>query len=373
MFSNKWMAGMPAALVIASALPLVAQSALVDGFKDPPNIARPRVYWYWQNGNITSDGLSKDLEWMHRAGIGGVETFDVAVVTPTVVKNRIIYMQPEWKDAFLHSLEVSERLGMTVTIGAAPGWSQTGGPWIKPIDAMKKLVWTETRVEGGKPFSGILAKPPQINGPFQDQPHDVRPDRPIPALPTLYKDQLVIAFRAPPGENTLEEAHPMVTASGGSMTYVDLIDGSYGRTIDLPATAGSVSWVQIAFDSPQTIRGVTVATHGVLRAFTDDAVSPQTLEVSDDGVHFRRVIDMPRGNLYQRTYAFAPVKGRYFRYRLPMVTADTIKLARFQLHTATPVNRAEEQPLSPRFRITMLWQHRMPTWRVSSARAMSST
>jgi hypothetical protein len=337
------MVGMPAALVIASALPLVAQSALVDGFKDPPNIARPRVYWYWQNGNITRDGLSKDLEWMHRAGIGGVETFDVAVATPTVVKNRLIYMQPEWKDAFLHSLEVTDRLGMTVTIGAAPGWSQTGGPWVKPIDAMKKLVWTETRVEGGKPFSGILAKPPQINGPFQDQPHDVRLDRPIPNLPTLYKDQLVIAFRAPAGESTLEEAHPIVTASGGSMTYSDLINGSYDRTRDLPATAGSVSWVQIAFDSPQTIRGVTVATHGVLRAFTDDAVSPQTLEVSDDGVHFRRVIDMPRGNLYQRTYAFAPVKGRYFRYRLPMATADTIKLARFQLHTTTPVNRAEEQ------------------------------
>jgi hypothetical protein len=343
MFLEMWMAGVPAVLAIALALPVAAQSTLVDGFKNPPNIARPRVYWYWQNGNITNEGLTKDLEWMHRAGIGGVETFDVAVTTPTVVKNRLIYMQPAWKDAFHHSLEVADRLGMTVTIGAAPGWSQTGGPWVKSTDAMKKLVWTETRVEGGKPFRGMLPKPPQVNGPFQDQPRDVRPDRPIPTLPTLYKDQLVIAFRVPAGESTLEQAHPTITVSGGSMTYADLVHGSYDRTVDVPGAAGRVSWVQIAFDSPQTVRGVTIATRGVLRAFTDDAISPQTLEVSDDGVHFHRLIDMPRGNLYQRTYAFAPVTGRYFRYRIPMATTGTVKLARFQLHTSTPVNRFEEQ------------------------------
>src|ERR1700712_5110435 len=58
-------------------------AALAQNFRVPPDIARPRVYWYWQNGNITKDGLTKDLEWMHRVGIGGVETFDVAVTTPT--------------------------------------------------------------------------------------------------------------------------------------------------------------------------------------------------------------------------------------------------------------------------------------------------
>lgn len=343
MFSKKWMTRMPGVIAVASTLPMVAQSALQNAFKDPPNVARPRVYWYWQNGNITNEGLTKDLEWMHRAGIGGVETFDVAVTTPTVVKNRLIYMQPEWKDAFHHSLETTDRLGMTVTIGAAPGWSQTGGPWVKPADAMKKLVWTETRVEGGKPFSGVLPNPPSVNGPFQDQPREVRPDRPIPTMPTLYKDQMVIAFRAPAGENTFEHATPQVTASGGSITYANLAHGNFDKTVDLPAVAGSASWVQIAFDSPQTVRGVTVAARNVVRAFTDDSVSPQTLEVSDDGVHFRRVVDMPRGNLYQRTYAFAPVTGRCFRYLMPMATSDTIKLARFQLHSTTPVNRSEEQ------------------------------
>ena len=183
-----------------------AQTSLIEGFKDPPNIARPRVYWYWQNGNITKDGLTKDLEWMHRAGIGGVETFDVAVSTPTVVNPRLIYMQPGWKDAFHHAIQLADKLGMTTTIGAAPGWSQTGGPWVKPADAMKKLVWTETAVAGGKRFEGTLPKPPEVNGPFQDQARPTRPDRPGPTLATLYKDQFVIAFRMPTAEKAKEPA-----------------------------------------------------------------------------------------------------------------------------------------------------------------------
>ena len=343
MHSKKWIKGFPLALAAIVALPSVAQSSLEIGFKDPPNIARPRVYWYWQNGNITKEGLTKDLEWMHRAGIGGVETFDVAVTTPNVVKNRLIYMTPAWKDAFHHSLEVADRLGMTVTIGAAPGWSQTGGPWVKPGDAMKKLVWSEARIQGGRPFTSALPRPAEVNGPFQDQPRDVRPDRPIPMLPTLYKDQMVIAFRAPAEESALAEAHPNVTASGGNFTYADLTSGNFEKTTDLPAVAGNTSWIQIAFDTPQTVRGVTVATRGVLRQFADDALTPQTLGVSDDGVHFRSVIDMPRGSLYQRTYAFAPTTARFFRYRIPMATSDPLKIARFELLTATPVHRFEEK------------------------------
>ena len=311
-------------------------------FSIPPNSARPRVYWYWQNGNITKEGLTKDLEWMHRAGVGGVETFDVAVTTPNVVSPRLVYMKPEWKDAFHHALEITNRFGMEVTIGAAPGWSQTGGPWVKPEDAMKKLVWTETTVPGGKHFQGVLPKPPEINGPFGDQPHTVRSDRPIPDLPTLYKDQRVIAFRAPVADVDLSPSRPVVTSSGGAFTYADLTTGDYKKTIDLHAVPGEVSWVQIGFDRPQTIRGVTVASPGTL-ASAEEAAGMQTLESSNDGTHFTRVMDLPKSMLYQRTFAFAPVTAKYFRYRLPATNAAPIKVSRFVLHTATPVNRFEEK------------------------------
>jgi hypothetical protein len=319
-----------------------AQTSLVDGFKDPPNVARPRVYWYWQNGNITKEGLTKDLDWMHRAGIGGVETFDVAVTTPTVVTPRLLYMQPEWKDAFRHALELTDKLGMEVTIGAAPGWSQTGGPWVTPADAMKKLVWTETAVRGGQHFQGVLPKPPENNGPFRDQPHAVRADRPIPVLPTLFHDQRVIAFRVPALEKDFGKAQPTVTSSGGDHAYKDLVGGDFTKTIDLHSVQGRLSWVQIGFETPQTVRGVTVASPEILRS-SEEAAGLQWLDISDDGVHFRRVADLPKSQVYERTYAFAPVTAKYFRYELPATNAETVRVSRFVLHAATPVHRFQEK------------------------------
>ena len=49
----------------------------------------------------------------------------------------------------------------------SPGWSETGGPWVKPEDGMKKLVWSETLVPGGKPFKGKIAPAPNVTGPWQ--------------------------------------------------------------------------------------------------------------------------------------------------------------------------------------------------------------
>ena len=72
----------------------------IASFINPPNSAKPRVWWHWMNGNITIDGISKDLSWMNRSGIGGFQNFDAALATPQIVKTRLTYMTPEWKEAF---------------------------------------------------------------------------------------------------------------------------------------------------------------------------------------------------------------------------------------------------------------------------------
>jgi len=331
------------AAVFAVVLPAFAQKSLVEGFKEPPDIARPRVYWYWENGNITKEGITKDVEWFYRSGIRGMETFDIGNDTPIVVNPPLLYMSPGWKDAFHHALQEADKRGMEITIGAAPGWSQAGGPWVKPADAMKKFVWTETAVEGGKPFQGTLPKPPEVNGPFQDQ---VRVPRAGVTLSTLYKDQMVIAFRMPEEQKALEQARPTVTSSGGSFTYADLTTRTFANPAELPAAAGQSSWIQIAFDTPQTVCGVTVATSaggGRGGGGGRGAAGPmQWLEVSSDGRNFTKVIDLPGGNIYQRTFAFAPVTGRCFRYRLSQGSTP-LGISRFQLHAATPVNRYQEK------------------------------
>ena len=65
------------------------------------------------------------------------------------------------------SVEHAQQLGMEFTIAASPGWSESGGPWVKPEQAMKKLVWSEAVVDGGKRVSGRAAA-------------SARRDRPLP-------------------------------------------------------------------------------------------------------------------------------------------------------------------------------------------------
>ena len=79
---------------------------LKSGFENPPEGARPRVWWHWMNGNISKEGIKLDLEWMHRVGLGGYQNFDAALSTPQVVPKRLAYMTPEWKDAFKYAVEI---------------------------------------------------------------------------------------------------------------------------------------------------------------------------------------------------------------------------------------------------------------------------
>ena len=118
--------------------------ALERGFQNPPESAKPRVWWHWMNGNITKEGIKADLEWMKRVGIGGFQNFDAALNTPQVVEKRLVYMTPEWKDAFKYAATLADQLGLEMAIAGSPGWSESGGPWVPPAQAMKKFVWTET-------------------------------------------------------------------------------------------------------------------------------------------------------------------------------------------------------------------------------------
>ena len=180
-------------------------SALEQGFKHPPASAKPRVWWHWMNGNITKEGIKLDLEWMHRVGIGGFQNFDAALNTPKLVDKRLVYMTPEWKDAFKYATELADRLGLEEAIAGSPGWSESGGPWVKPQQAMKKFVWSETAVQGGQSFPGILPKPPTVSGPYQDIPIfdflALMTGQKVEPPAEYYADTQVIAYKVPDSDS----------------------------------------------------------------------------------------------------------------------------------------------------------------------------
>src|SRR5258708_11813792 len=205
------------AVLLAFSSPAYSQNSsqtLEQDFKTPPQTARPRVWWHWMNGNITKEGIKLDLEWMQRVGLGGFQNFDAALNTPKFVDKRLVYMTPEWKDAFKYATTLADQLGLEEAIAGSPGWSESGGPWVKPSQGMKKVVWSETRVEGGKPFTGALPHPPTVIGPFQNIPivdflAIMTGHTPAPA-PTFYADSAVIAYRAPESDGPVSSLRPNI-------------------------------------------------------------------------------------------------------------------------------------------------------------------
>jgi len=124
---------------------------LEQGFQQPPDSAKPRVWWHWMNGNISKEGIKLDLEWMRRVRLAGFQNFDAALATPQVVDHRLAYMTPEWKDAFKYATTLADQLGMEEAIAGSPGWSETGGPWVPGSQGMKKYVWSEHSLKAASP------------------------------------------------------------------------------------------------------------------------------------------------------------------------------------------------------------------------------
>ena len=301
-----------------------SKASIETGFQDPPASARPRVWWHWMNGNITKEGIKLDLEWMHRVGIRGFQNFDAALNTPKFVDQRLVYMTPEWKDAFQYATTLAGQLGLEEAIAGSPGWSESGGPWVKPNQGMKKLVWSELRVEGGKAFSGVLPHPPETTGPFQNLPLfdflAAFTGHPQPPAPVFYADTAVIAYRAPAEDVPLSSLNPKITFSGGNVDVSLLTDGDLARTTQLPkAPAGQQAWIQYEFPAPQTIRAVTLVLNDPVGAAINTFGAAQSfaaVEASDDGQNFRKVADIPADGAPAHTIAFPAATARFFRVTL---------------------------------------------------------
>ncbi len=321
---------------------------LLRGFVDPPNGARPRVWWHWMNGNISEEGIKLDLDWMHRVGLGGVTIFEGAINTPQVVPERLIYMTPEWKHAFNYAVTTARGDGMEVAIASSPGWSETGGPWVPAAQGMKKMVWSATRIEGGKPFTGALPHPPQVDGTFQNLsvPGRHGPEGKVVVPPEFYTDVAVIAYKIPDGDKSQSELNPQVTSSAGTANVPALSDGDVNTVaLELPAE----SWIQFDYGHPQTIQAVTLASlDDAISVFDHDSNAlPPRLEASDDGQTFRKIADIPFSSVAESTASFDAVNARFFRVVFPAqppnIHTHSHRITELVLSSGARVNQFEKR------------------------------
>lgn len=292
-----------------------AADTLLHGFRDPPHGARPQTWWHWMNGNVTEAGIKADLEWMDRVGIGGVQRFDAGGVMASYsfIKPRLIVGDANWRSTIRTTAETTSRLGLDFTNASSPGWSLTGGPWVKPEQAMKKYVWSETLIDGGRPFVGKLAPPPSTTGVFQNfQSSGFGGSA---NKPRYYADALVVAYRLPViGRPDLTPTS--IDSSSGPLDAALLRDGDLAKTVTVTGKDGAkAAWVTVNYAVPVTTRAISLGMAG--RAASDTSDKPR-IEISNDGRTWRAGVTLSGpANAPLKVYSFAPLTARHFRIMLP--------------------------------------------------------
>ena len=177
---------------------LLHADKLLDSFRQPPDSARPGVYWYFMDGNLSRTGMTRDLESMKAAGIGHLVFLEVNVGVP---RGPVDFLSEAWQDLYAHAVREAERLGIEITLGSGPGWTGSGGPWVKPEQSMQHLVASKTEIQGPGKFESILPVPPPRRPFFGDVPGQMRAQ-----WESFFKDVAVLAFPTPPTTATLPDS-----------------------------------------------------------------------------------------------------------------------------------------------------------------------
>ncbi|RVU02445.1 glycoside hydrolase family 2 [Mucilaginibacter limnophilus] len=208
-------------------------TAIHKTFVNIPDSVQTSIYWYWINGNISKEGVIKDLEAMKKVGINRAFIGNIGLdENPGGVK----MFSNEWWDILHAALKTATRLNIQIGIFNAPGWSQSGGPWIKPQQSMRYLTSSQVMVKGPYTFNKTLAKP---QADFQDVK--------------------VLAYQVTDDFGTdISMLKPALTTEPATDSPAKLMDHDLSTSI--PLNAGKQLSLNIDTKSPYTIRSIIINT-----------------------------------------------------------------------------------------------------------------
>jgi len=271
---------------------LEAQTTLnVTEFKTPPTSTKVNTWWHWISGNITKDGITKDLESMKQQGIvqatilnvGGLNSINADV--PNIKFN-----SPEWHEMFKWALKEANRLDIKIGIHNCDGWSTSGGPWITPELSMKQYVWSKTSIEGGQEINTKLSEPS--------------------SLKNFYRDVAVVAYPMDEKPNSFNQAQPKIEINNVSAETI-LTDGNPNSEINIKK--GEV--INITFTSAFTANKLVLFPH--LKFMWGDLTQVKNqfkLSSSNDGKVFNKIADFDFTGVNRSISASFPLTtSKYFQ------------------------------------------------------------
>lgn len=175
------------ACIIAVMFTRMANAQQQSLFMNPPDDAKPRVFWWWLEGYQTKEGILDDLSAMKAAGIKGAILFDAGSSSYNNMEKTQrgpVFLGAAWKGLFHYACHVADSLDLELSLNIGSGWND-GGPWVTPELASKKLVWSDTVLRG----PGVLNM-----------------DLPMPGklYQTYYKPVVVLAVKLNPGSGQVK-------------------------------------------------------------------------------------------------------------------------------------------------------------------------
>ncbi|WP_345953437.1 glycosyl hydrolase [Mucilaginibacter sp. PAMB04168] len=272
---------------------VLAQTDLERLFKNPPQSAKPWVFWYWMQAAVTKAGITADLEAMKQAGMGGAYLMPIkGVANPAWITPPVEQLTPEWWAMVKFAMQEADRLGLQMAMHDSDGFALAGGPWITPELSMQKVVWTKTQLKGGHRFNDTLTRPESYKG--------------------YYKDIAVLAYPSPAGAGiTSKQIIPKVISSVSGTDVQFLADPTNKKTF----TSADSCWIQLEFASPFTCRSLVVRTNA-----PNYQAERLLIAVSDDGKSFRPLtrLQAPRHGWQDNdtfiTQSIIPTTAKYFRF-----------------------------------------------------------
>ncbi len=276
---------------------VLAEDNLEQGWANPPTNARLRAYWWWLNGNVTKESVTRDLEEMKAKGFGGAVIMDAGDEPwwgNDQAPQGLTFSTPEWREVYKHCLREADRLGLEMSLNIQSGWN-LGGPMIKPEQAPKKLVWSELRVQG----------PAQLEKPLPKPQHK----------PELYGDLFVLAYRVKPGipgknvftgvkASSSQEDYPPEKAFDSDSETFWVSNGTEpgeGPSKEKP------EWLQFDFSEPIAVSEI------IIQPRPDYGPREGEVQVSDDGNTFKSIKKFTGTQKDPTTVKFNAVRGRAFR------------------------------------------------------------
>ena len=210
-----------------------------QSFVNPNRVHYPETWFHYIGGNVSHEGITADLEAIASAGISGVQLFhgQFGGQWPATTED-IQCMSENWDAAVRHTAEECKRLGLRFTMQNCPGWAMSGGPWIKPENAMRTIVYSRTNITG-KDIQTNLPVPQPNKEDWRD-----------------YRDITVLAFPTPEGD-TGKPLELKEVKGNGKYAWKELMTGKTNNINFLPVKeADEPNWVEVKFAHPTTLRSI---------------------------------------------------------------------------------------------------------------------